>query len=146
MSCHGIHKSEWVTWWDRAVPGPHRCQATTPPPSSPPSRLLRTLRDFSERPEDASGCRWLDPDLWKMIHCCFCFHLGDLLQKNIKGRLDDLQVPADKLKKSRFHYLWEKYFVSPVELVDNAGQGSFQHDMLKVWCRRWRVLGRENVE
>ena len=26
----------------------------------------------------------------------FCFYLGDLLQKNIKGRLDDLQVPADK--------------------------------------------------
>ena len=34
----------------------------------------------------------------------FCFHLGDLLQKNIKGRLDDLQVPADKSSQGSIIY------------------------------------------
>ena len=39
-----------------------------------------------------------------MIHCCFSFYLGDLLQKNIKGRLDDLQVPADKPSQGSIIY------------------------------------------
>ena len=34
----------------------------------------------------------------------FCFYLGDLLQKNIKGRLDDLQVPADKSSQGSIIY------------------------------------------
>ena len=40
----------------------------------------------------------------------FCFYLGDLLQKNIKGRLDDLQVPADKSSQGSIIYERKQIF------------------------------------
>ena len=62
----------------------------------------------------------------------FCFYLGDLLQKNIKGGLMISKSLQTNQAKVPLLMRENKYFVSPVELVDNAGQGSFQHDMLKV--------------